>query len=68
MSLTDGVILILAAGGGDFFLCWVFLKERIVLFVLWRFISRIRRGETGCGCGCDGCSKSCASRKKKDPK
>lgn len=54
MSLTDGVILILAA--------------RIVLFVLWRFISRIRRGETGCGCGCDGCSKSCASRKKKDPK
>ena len=54
MSLTDGVILILAAG--------------IVLFVLWRFISRIRRGETGCGFGCDGCSKSCASRQKEDSK
>ena len=33
MSLTDGVILILAAG--------------IVLFVLWRFISRIRRERQG---------------------
>ena len=51
MSLTDGVILILAAG--------------IVLFVLWRFISRIRRGETGCGCGCDGCSKSVHPEKRK---
>lgn len=54
MSLTDGVVLILAAG--------------IVLFVLWRFISHIRRGEAGCGSGCDGCSKSCASRQKEDPK
>lgn len=54
MSLTDGVILILAAG--------------IVLFVLWRFISRIRRGETGCGCGCEGCSKACPSKQKKDTK
>ena len=54
MSLTDGVVLILAAG--------------IVLFVLWRFISRIRRGETGCGCGCDGCSKSCAFQTKKGNK
>jgi len=67
MSLTDGVILILAAGGGFFFFLGI-LAAGIVLFVLWRFISRIRRGETGCGCGCDGCSKSCASRKKKDPK
>ena len=54
MSLTDGIILILAAG--------------IVFFVVWRFISRIRRGETGCGCGCEGCSKACPSKQKKGNK
>lgn len=50
MGPIDGMVLILAAG--------------IVIFVVWRFVSRIRRGETGCGCGCDGCSKSCPSKKK----
>lgn len=51
MSLTDGIVLLLAAG--------------IVIFVAWRFISRIRRGETGCGCGCEGCTKSCPSGRKR---
>lgn len=31
--------------------------------VLWYHISKRKKGETGCGCGCSGCSAKCDTRK-----
>lgn len=34
----------------------VFVIALCLAAVLWYHISRRKKGETGCGCGCSGCS------------
>ncbi|MCI8814129.1 MAG: FeoB-associated Cys-rich membrane protein [Lachnospiraceae bacterium] len=34
----------------------VFVIVLCLAAVLWYHVSRRRKGETGCGCGCSGCS------------
>lgn len=34
-----------------------------LLAVLWYHISKHKKGETGCGCGCSGCSTKCSMKK-----
>lgn len=34
-----------------------------LLAVLWYHISRRKKGDTGCGCGCSGCSTKCNIKK-----